>query len=94
MPEPFSRLTVHGMETLADIRAALAAAGERIERGALREDPRQFMDSLWSHVYDSAPLDLQPYVWSRLVDFSQLLGVMPTAGRIPERAPPDVHVHR
>lgn len=46
------------METLADIRAILAAAGQRIERGALREDPRAFMDALWRQVYDRAPATL------------------------------------
>lgn len=82
------------MDTLADIRAVLAAAGERIERGAVREDPRRFMDQLWAGVYDTAPQDLQPYVWSRLVDFSAQLGVFATPDRIPERAPPDVFARR
>lgn len=84
------------MDTLADIRAALAAAGERIERGALREEPRVFMDRLWRQVYDAAPDDLQPYVWARLMDFSARLGVMgdAAADRRPVRAPPDVFVRR
>lgn len=84
------------MDTLADIRAILAAAGQRIERGALREDPREFMDALWRQVYDRAPDDLQPYVWARLTDFSAQLGVMAdlAAERRPVRAPPDVFARR
>lgn len=85
-----------GMDTLATIRAALAVAGERIEHGALREDPRVFMDQLWRQVYDAAPDDLQPYVWARLADFSAQLGLMgdlPTH-RSPVRAPPEVFVRR
>lgn len=84
------------MDTLADIRAVLGAAGERIERGALREPPHQFMDQLWKGVYDAAPEDLQPYVWARLVDFSAQLGVMADIGneRNPVRAPPDVFARR
>jgi hypothetical protein len=76
------------MDTLADIRAALAAAGERIERGALREEPRMFMDRLWRQVYDTAPDDLQPYVWARLADFSAQLGLVGelSAHRSPVRA--------
>ena len=84
------------MDTLADIRAVLAAAGERIERGAVRESPRQFMDELWAHVYDPAPQDLQPYVWSRLADFSAQLGMMRDLppDRSPVRAPPQVFARR
>ncbi len=84
------------MDTLATIRAALAAAGERIERGALREDPRLFMDQLWRQVYDTAPDDLQPYVWARLTDFSAQLGLMGelAADRSPLRAPPEVFARR
>ncbi|MEL1264890.1 hypothetical protein [Pseudoxanthomonas putridarboris] len=84
------------MDTLADIRAVLATAGEHIERGTLRESPRQFMDRLWKGVYDAAPEDLQPYVWARLVDFSAQLGVMVEGrgDRIPVRAPPDVFARR
>ena len=65
---------------MADIRAVLAAAGERIERGALREEPRAFMDRLWRQVYDTAPDDLQPYVWARLADFSAQLGLVGELG--------------
>jgi hypothetical protein len=84
------------MDSLADIRAILAAAGQRIERGALREDPRAFMDQLWRQVYDPAPDDLQPYVWARLSDFSAQLGVRGdvAADRSPVRAPPDVFARR
>lgn len=84
------------MDSLADIRAVLAAAGQRIERGALREDPRVFMDELWRQVYDRAPDDLQPYVWARLSDFSAQLAVRGdvTAERSPVRAPPEVFVRR
>lgn len=84
------------MDTLADIRATLAAAGQRIERGALHEDPRMFMDELWRQVYDRAPDDLQPYVWSRLADFSAQLGMMDDIApdRRPARAPPEVFVRR
>lgn len=84
------------MDSLADIRAVLAAAGRRIERGALREDPHVFMDELWRQVYDPAPDDLQPYVWARLSDFSAQLGVRGdvTADRSPVRAPPEVFVRR
>lgn len=85
-----------GMDTLADIRAVLAQAGERIERGALREDPRVFMDRLWRQVYDTAPDDLQPYVWARLADFSAQLGVIGDLAidRSPVRAPPEVFARR
>lgn len=84
------------MDTLADIRAVLALAGERIERGALREDPRAFMDQLWRQVYDAAPDDLQPYVWSRLADFAAQLGTAADTeqSRRPLRAPPEVHARR
>lgn len=84
------------METLADIRAILAAAGQRIERGALREDSRAFMDALWRQVYDRAPDDLRPYVWSRLADFSAQLGVIEdvVAERSPVRTPPEVFARR
>lgn len=84
------------MDSLADIRAVLAAAGQRIEHGALREDPHVFMDALWRQVYDPAPDDLQPYVWARLSDFSAQLGVRGdvAADRSPVRAPPDVFVRR
>ena len=84
------------MVSLAVIGAFLAAAGQRIELGALREDPRAFMDTLWRQVYDRAPDDLQPYVWARLTDFSAQLGVMAdvAADRSPVRAPPDVYARR
>ncbi|WP_334177938.1 hypothetical protein [Pseudoxanthomonas sp.] len=84
------------MDTLADIRAILATAGQRIERGALREDPRLFMDALWRQVYDRAPDDLQPYVWARLTDFAAQLGVRGdvAADRRPVRAPPEVFARR
>ncbi len=84
------------MDTLADIRAVLAAAGERIERGALREEPHVFMDRLWRQVYDTAPDDLQPYVWARLADFSAQLGLVGelSAHRSPARAPPEVFARR
>jgi len=84
------------MDSLADIRAVLAAAEQRIELGALREDPRVFMDTLWRHVYDPAPDDLQPYVWARLTDFSVQLGVMGdmASERSPVCAPPDVYARR
>ena len=84
------------MDTLADIRTVLAAAGQGIERGALREDPRTFMDQLWRQVYDRAPDDLRPYVWVRLADFSTQLGVIGDIApeRSPVRAPPDVFARR
>ena len=84
------------MDTLADIRAVLALAGERIERGAMREDPRVFMDQLWRQVYDAAPDDLQPYVWARLADFAAQLGTLDedATARRPMRAPPEVHARR
>ncbi|MBA3929105.1 hypothetical protein J2X02_000116 [Pseudoxanthomonas japonensis] len=84
------------MDTLADIRMVLAAAGQRIERGALREDPRVFMDQLWQQVYDRAPDDLQPYVWARLKDLSAQLGVIADTAteRRPVRAPLDVFARR
>ena len=84
------------MDSLADIRAALAAVGQRIERGALREDPHAFMEQLWRQVYDRAPDDLQPYVWARLADLSVQLGVMAdlAGARRPVRAPPDVFARR
>lgn len=74
------------MDTLAEIRVALNAASQRVDAGLVRSEPRQFLEELWSHVYETAPVDLQPYVWSRLSDLGDLLGVpmtQPTAQRLP-----------
>lgn len=61
------------METLAEIRVALNAASDRLERGLLRQSPREFLDDLWNQVYAGAPADLQPYVWSRLIELGEQL---------------------
>lgn len=76
------------METLADIRVTLNAASDRIDRGQVRQ-PQVFLDDLWSRVYENAPVDLQPYVWSRLMDIGARLGVY--AGGPPRRQPPASH---
>ncbi len=83
------------MDSLADIRAVLAAAGQRIERGALREDRACHGRTVATGVRPCAD-DLQPYVWARLSDFSAQLGVRGdvTADRSPVRAPPEVFVRR
>jgi hypothetical protein len=78
------------MDTLAEIRVALDAASQRIDSGQARPDTRRFLDDLWAHVYDTAPVDLQPYVWSRLADLGDLLGV-PQAHYTTQRQPPSSH---
>ncbi|GGD52698.1 hypothetical protein [Pseudoxanthomonas indica] len=78
------------MDTLAEIRVALDAASQRIDSGQVRPDTRRFLDELWAHVYDTAPVDLQPYVWSRLADFGDLLG-MPVTQQATQRLPPSSH---
>lgn len=81
---------VDSMDTLAEIRVALDAASQRIDSGQARPDTRRFLDDLWAHVYDTAPVDLQPYVWSRLADLGDLLGV-PQAQYAMQRQPPSSH---
>lgn len=77
------------METLAEIRVALHAASERVEQGSIRHAPQQFLDELWSTVYEAAPVDLQPYVWSRLVELGARLGLYAAPPAQPR--PPDSH---
>lgn len=78
------------MDTLAEIRVALNDASQRIESGLAHRQPREFLDHLWSQVYETAPVDLQPYVWSRLVDFGDQLG-HPLAHFAAPRLPPISH---
>lgn len=78
------------MDTLAEIRVALDAASQRINCGLAHPEPRQFLDDLWTRVYDTAPVDLQPYVWSRLADLGDLLG-HPLARLPTPRLPPASH---
>lgn len=80
------------MDTLAEIRVALNAARERIESGLVHHDAQQFLDELWSRIYETAPVDLQPYVWSRLLDLAQRLGGVAAANAAPvDRHPPASH---
>ncbi len=79
------------MDTLAEIRVALNAASERLDRGLAHVDPQQFLDQLWSSVYEASPVDLQPYVWSRLVDLGQRAGLFSSGAMAASRTPPPTH---
>lgn len=80
------------MDTLADIRVALNAARDRIECGLVHHDAQQLLDDLWSRVYEPAPADLQPYVWSRLVDLAQHVNGVGAVHALPAaRQPPASH---
>nr|WP_295375793.1 hypothetical protein [Pseudoxanthomonas sp.] len=77
------------MDTLAEIRTALDTASDRLARGLVRQPPQEFLDELWTHIYTGAPVDLQPYVWSRLMELGA--GLMPTAGLGDRFQPPASH---
>lgn len=77
------------METLAEIRTALDAASDRLARGLVRQPPEEFLDELWAHVYARSPVDLQPYVWSRLMELGA--GLMLPASRNDRFQPPASH---
>ena len=77
------------METLAEIRIALDAASDRLARGLVRQPAQEFLDDLWARVYTGAPVDLQPYIWSRLVELGA--GLMLPADPSNRFQPPASH---